>query len=175
MGWMLLQISSALESVRNLRVTELAVEDVQKSAGMLSNRRELWKNAENGMDKAEYGDQCFYEECPKKCMDAAKSGNCLPECKGYEGNPRCCPGECPLDCQEKSLWGECLAKCKPFEGDPNCCAATCPAKCTNRRRKECSAGGIPECDNIPGCCAEHFDVVYGVGVYLPQGSGPGEV
>ena len=44
-----------------------------------------------------------------------------------------------------------------------------------RRRKECSAGGIPECDNIPGCCAEHFDVVYGVGVYLPQGSEPGEV
>ena len=46
-----------------------------------------------------------------------------------------------------------------------------------RRRKECSAGGIPECDNIPGCCAEHFDVVYGVGVYLPQTSGsePGEV
>ena len=33
--------------MRNLRVTELAVEDVQKSAGMLSNRRELWRNAEN--------------------------------------------------------------------------------------------------------------------------------
>jgi len=46
-AWMLLPINSALESVRNLRVTELAVEDVQKSAGMLSNRRELWKNAEN--------------------------------------------------------------------------------------------------------------------------------
>jgi len=46
-AWMLLPINSALESVRNLRVTELAVEDVQKSAGMLSNRRELWRNAEN--------------------------------------------------------------------------------------------------------------------------------
>jgi len=46
-AWMLLPINSALESVRNLRVTELAVEDVQKSAGMLSNKRELWRNAEN--------------------------------------------------------------------------------------------------------------------------------
>ena len=31
-------------------------------------------------------------ECPQKCIDAAKSGNCLPECKEYEGIPRCCPG-----------------------------------------------------------------------------------
>ena len=35
-----------------------------------------------------------------------------------------------------------------------------------RRRKECSAGGVSECDGIPGCCPEHFDLVFGAGVYL---------
>ena len=35
-----------------------------------------------------------------------------------------------------------------------------------RRRKECSAGGVNECDGIAGCCPEHFDIVFGAGVYL---------
>ena len=35
-----------------------------------------------------------------------------------------------------------------------------------RRRKECGAGGVAECDGIPGCCPEHFDIVFGAGVYL---------
>ena len=112
-------------------------------------------------------EQCFYEECPKKCMDAAKSGKCPSDCEQYAGNPNCCiRSDCPLECQEKSLWGECPAQCKEFAGNPDCCAATCPAKCSNRRRKECSAGGVAECDGIPGCCPEKFDVVFGFGVYL---------
>ena len=119
-------------------------------------------------------------------MEAAARGECLPECKQYAGNPKCCrcvtdddvcrdivtfvccrSGMCSADCQEKSFWGECPKRCKEFEGDPDCCAPTCPAKCTNRRRAECGAGGVPECDGIPGCCPEHFDIVFGAGVYLP--------
>ena len=120
-------------------------------------------------------------------MEAAARGECLPECKQYAGNPKCCrfvtdddvcsrprdicvcsrSGMCSADCQEKSFWGECPKRCKEFEGDPDCCAPTCPAKCTNRRRGECGAGGVPECDGIPGCCPEHFDIVFGAGVYLP--------
>jgi len=112
-------------------------------------------------------DECFYEECPRKCMDAAKSGKCPSDCEKYAGNPKCCiRSDCPIECQEKSLWGECPAQCKEFAGNPDCCAPTCPAKCTNRRRKECSVGGVTECDGIPGCCPEKFDVVFGVGVYL---------
>jgi len=112
-------------------------------------------------------DNCFYEECPSKCMTAAAKGECPSECEQYAGNPKCCiRSDCPLDCQEKSLWGECPKKCKEFAGNPDCCAATCPAKCTNRRRKECSAGGVNECDGIAGCCPEHFDIVFGAGVYL---------
>eukprot|EP00092_Neocalanus_flemingeri_P023887 GFUD01025912.1.p1 GENE.GFUD01025912.1~~GFUD01025912.1.p1 ORF type:complete len:697 (+),score=162.50 GFUD01025912.1:64-2154(+) len=112
-------------------------------------------------------DQCFYEECPSKCMDEAKKGKCPSECKKYAGNPNCCiRSDCPVECQEKSLWGECPAQCKQFAGNPDCCAATCPAKCTNKRRKECSGGGVAECDGIPGCCPEKFDVIFGPGVFL---------
>jgi len=112
-------------------------------------------------------EQCFYEECPRKCMDSAKKGECPSECEQYAGNPNCCiRSDCPLECQEKSLWGECPAQCKEYAGNPDCCAATCPPKCTNKRRKECSAGGVSECDGIPGCCPEKFDVVFGYGVYL---------
>jgi hypothetical protein len=30
-----------------------------------------------------------------------------------------------------------------------------------RRRGECSAGGVAECKNVPGCCPEKYDAVYG--------------
>jgi len=100
-------------------------------------------------------------------MDAAAQGKCPSDCEKYAGNPSCCiRSDCPLECQEKSLWGECPRQCKEFAGNPDCCAATCPAKCTNRRRSECSGGGVSECDGIPGCCPEHFDIVFGAGVYL---------
>ena len=64
------------------------------------------------------------------------------------------------------LW---LTGLQVYEGDPDCCAPTCPAKCTNKRRSECSAGGVRECDGIPGCCPELFDVVFGAGVFLDDG------
>ena len=28
-------------------------------------------------------------------------------------------------------------------------------------RDECSSGGVPECDMVPGCCPEHFNELYG--------------
>ena len=28
-------------------------------------------------------------------------------------------------------------------------------------RDECSSGGVPECDMIPGCCPQHFNELYG--------------
>ena len=92
----------------------------------------------------------------------------MSKCGEMRDSCVCCrSGMCSADCQEKSFWGECPKRCKEFEGDPDCCAPTCPAKCTNRRRGECGAGGVPECDGIPGCCPEHFDIVFGAGVYLP--------
>ena len=33
---------------------------------------------------------CCGEECPAPCMEAAARGECLPECKQYAGNPKCC-------------------------------------------------------------------------------------
>ena len=30
-----------------------------------------------------------------------------------------------------------------------------------RRRDECSAGGVPECNRVPGCCPEKYDALYG--------------
>ena len=30
-----------------------------------------------------------------------------------------------------------------------------------RRRNECSAGGVPECNRVPGCCPEKYDALYG--------------
>ena len=35
-------------------------------------------------------------------------------------------------------------------------------------RGECSAGGVPECGGIKGCCPERYDIVYGVGLYADE-------
>ena len=68
---------------------------------------------------------------------------------------------CSEYCRESSKWGECPKECKKHKGDPDCCAPECPSKCTNKRRNECSARGVSECDGIPGCCPEKFDSIYG--------------
>lgn len=38
-------------------------------------------------------------------------------------------------------------------------------------RGSCEATGTEECGGIPGCCPEHFDQVFGAGVYLPPPEG----
>ena len=70
-------------------------------------------------------------------------------------------GACSEFCRESSKWGECPKECKKFKGDPDCCAPDCPAKCTNKRRNECNARGVSECNAIPGCCPEKFDSIFG--------------
>jgi len=98
------------------------------------------------------------------CMDAARRGQCLPKCRKYQGDSDCCAGpppECPARCVEQARYGFCPTACKIYEGDINCCAPTCPAKCTNRRRGSCAAGGVAECNNIPGCCPDQYDVLFG--------------
>lgn len=112
---------------------------------------------------------CYYEECSEDCRSSASRGENNPSCRQHAGNPKCYvpSGDCPDECQQKSLWGECPAQCKEYEGNPDCCAPTCPAKCTNKRRSECSAGGVEECGGVAGCCPEKYGQVFGAGVYLP--------
>jgi len=113
-------------------------------------------------------ENCFYEACPQYCRDSVARGEQNDDCKQYLGDTQCyIRTDCPNECQQKALWGECPAQCKEFMGNPDCCAPTCPAKCTNKRRGSCEASGAEECGGIPGCCPEHFDQVFGAGVYLP--------
>ena len=42
-----------------------------------------------------------------------------------------------------------------------------PENCT-LTRGECSAGGVPECGGVEGCCPERYDSVYGVGLYADE-------
>jgi len=118
-------------------------------------------------------ENCFYEPCPQFCQDSVKRNETNEACREYLGDSKCYlpSGNCPNECQQKALWGECPAACKEYMGNPDCCAPTCPPKCTNKRRGSCEATGIEECGGIPGCCAEHFDQVFGVGVYLPPPEG----
>jgi len=121
------------------------------------------------------GDDTCCSGCPEECQRAFKNRIPLAKCKAYETKYSKCYFKpitgCPPECIEKSRWGECPAQCKAYEGNPDCCAPTCPAKCTNKRRGECSASGVSECNGIPGCCPEKFDVVFGAGVYLENGEG----
>jgi len=114
-------------------------------------------------------EMCYYTPCEEECLVSASRNENNPNCKQYVGNPICYipDSTCPAECQQKALWGECPRQCKEYMGNPDCCAPTCPAKCTNKRRGECGAGGVPECDGIAGCCPEHFNEVFGAGVYLP--------
>jgi len=117
-------------------------------------------------------ENCFYEPCPQSCQDSVKRGETNEACREYLGDTQCyINGDCPDECQQKSLWGECPAQCKEYMGNPDCCAPTCPPKCTNKRRGSCEATGTEECGGIPGCCPEHFDQVFGAGVYLPPPEG----
>jgi len=68
---------------------------------------------------------------------------------------------CSEFCRESAVWGECPRECKHHAGDPDCCAPDCPYKCTNKRRSECSAAGVSECEGILGCCPEKFDSIFG--------------
>jgi len=143
------------------------------------------------------GSQC-YKPCPSRCEEAYFSKVTEPSCSKFSSVPECYYSSIPTttttttttttkprtppptcernpECAEKSRWGECPAECKQYEGNPDCCAPTCPAKCTNKRRGECSAGGVQECKGIPGCCPEKFDVVYGAGVYLEDEPGDSRV
>lgn len=69
--------------------------------------------------------------------------------------------KCPPKCVEAAKWGECPQECRKHSCDPSCCAPVCPAKCTNKRMGECSVGGVEECANIPGCCPDKFDLLFG--------------
>jgi len=69
--------------------------------------------------------------------------------------------KCSDFCKESTKWGECPKECKKYEGDPDCCAPKCPSKCTNKRRDECSANGVLECEGIAGCCPEKFTSISG--------------
>merc|ERR1712059_177871 len=114
-------------------------------------------------------DGCYYEKCSEECQESARRGETNKNCKEHLGDRDCyIPSTvCSEECQQKSLWGECPQSCKEFEGNPDCCAPTCPPKCSNKRRSECSSGGVRECGGIPGCCPEKYDIVFGAGVYLP--------
>merc|ERR1711962_492466 len=119
--------------------------------------------------KDEYKD-CYYEKCSEECKTSASRGETNPKCRKHLGDKECYvpPSTCPVECQKDAALGFCSSKCKQFEGNPDCCAPTCPAKCTNKRRGECSAGGVPECGGVEGCCPERYDSVYGVGLYADE-------
>jgi len=115
-------------------------------------------------------DDCYYEKCSEECRSSASRGETNPDCRQHLGDKECYapPSTCPVECQKDAALGFCSSKCKEFEGNPDCCAPTCPAKCTNKRRGECSAGGVPECGGVAGCCPERYDIVYGVGLYADE-------
>jgi len=97
--------------------------------------------------------------CPEYCIKSAADGDCLPTCEQYN-SPKCC-SKCPAKCVEAALIGFCPKDCKQFQGDANCCAPKCPPKCTSKRRGSCAATGVEECGQIPGCCPDLFDELYG--------------
>lgn len=87
--------------------------------------------------------------------------------------PDCCCDKCPtwdtewycpaaettdlgLICQNNPYLNKC-SNCPDCPERPK----KCPPKCTCKRRGECSSGGVPECDMVPGCCPQHFNEVYG--------------
>ena len=133
-------------------------------------------------------DNCYYEKCSEECRISASRGETNPDCRQHLGDRECYapPSTCPVECQKDAALGFCSSKCKEFEGNPDCCAPTCPAKCTSKRRLEilgtkslhlnhlklirgeCSAGGVPECGGVKGCCPERYDIVYGVGLYADE-------
>jgi len=82
-----------------------------------------------------------------------------------------CPDKCERAIKEKTKDQSCCS-----EYGSRCCyqAKPCPAKCVFKSPCLSSQNkpldvevGVQECDNVPGCCPERFDVVFGAGVYLP--------
>ena len=115
---------------------------------------------------------CYSYQCPQKCIVAAKNGQCLPECSHYKDIKCCALAQlkqgCPKKCSEAATWGECPNECKKYSPDPLCCAPKCPAKCTNKRQGECSIRGVSECSNVPGCCPEKYELLFGdVNIEVP--------
>ena len=126
--------------------------------------KEICVRAEKNPRKVKYPvirNWCYSLKCPEACVEAAKNGLCLTECAHYKDKSCCAPSKCSSKCSEAAKWGECPSECKKHSGDPACCAPKCPAKCSNKLQGQCSAKGVQECGNIPGCCPDKFTLVFG--------------
>merc|ERR1719237_481459 len=76
------------------------------------------------------------------------------------------PIDCSPNCMLQLPWQQCPLGCSSHNLPPPCCRPSCPAKCAR------GVGGpvacppttaLRECDMVPGCCPEPFDLVFGAG------------
>merc|ERR1711962_789882 len=103
------------------------------------------------------------ETCPSDCTEAFRRRETLAKCKQFKDEYKDCYYEkCSEECKTSASRGETNPKCRKHLGDKECYVppSTCPG--------ECSAGGVPECGGVEGCCPERYDSVYGVGLYADE-------
>jgi len=76
------------------------------------------------------------------------------------------PTNCSPNCLLVLPWQQCPLGCSSHNFPPPCCRPSCPAKCA---RNVGGSAACPqtttfrECDLVPGCCPEPYDLVFGAG------------
>ena len=90
---------------------------------------------------------CYTVQCPHKCVEAARWGECPQECREYQGDPACCAPICP-------------SKCNSRRGDSQ-----------GDSQGGCRSAGVEECGFVPGCCPDTFTQVFGETVAFQEEEG----
>merc|ERR1719239_1684815 len=76
------------------------------------------------------------------------------------------PTTCSPNCLLVLPWQQCPLGCSSHNLPPPCCRPSCPAKCARNvgGPEACpQTTALRECEMVPGCCPEPYDLVFGAG------------